>query len=481
MLSFAERNPAQYDASGRPRPSPAHVSLPGKVIWGSCPTRVPKIEEKCGKYEVFEDRHTRAGRTISLNIIVIPATGAPRQPDPVFFFAGGPGQGATAGAGPIGRMGANRDLVFIDQRGTGRSNPLNCEEFDDPKDVRGFFGDLYPPEKMRACRDRLEKAANLSLYSTSIAVDDIDEVREALGYDQINLYGISYGTQAAQVYLRQHPEHVRAVLLEGVAPVDTKLPLQFARGAQAAMDSLFEDCAADPACHAAFPDLKKEFDAVLARFRKGPIPFEMTNPTTDQKEQLTISHGNFVVRLLSLLYQPRWASRVPFLLHRAFLDDFEPFASAAVRVNPGSGVARGVYFTITCSESIPFISERDIVRETKQTFVGDYRTRAHIAACQEWPRAEVPRNFVEPLKSDKPVLMISGMIDPATPFWLAQRAVRYLPHGRQLLLKNVGHGFGYSCVQKIAEEFLDKASVSEILTNCVDEIQRPPFVTDMSD
>ena len=449
-----------------------------QIKWEPCLSRGPNINRKCGRYEVFEDREAQRGRTISLNLVVIPATGTSRQPDPVFFFAGGPGQGAATVAGSLGRIGIDRDLVFIDQRGTGQSNPLDCREFDDPADLQAFFGDLYPLEKMRACRERLEKIADLRFYTTSIAVDDIDEIRAALGYDQINLFGISYGTQAAQAYLRQHPEHVRTVLLAGVATLNAKVPLQFARGAQAAMNALIHDCAADQTCHRAFPDLRNEFSTVLKRFNQGAVEFEMTNATTETRQRVAMVRGNFVVRLLSLLYNAGSAARVPFLIHRAFANDFGPFATAALRMNLAAGVARGVYFTITCAESIPFITESELKRETTSTFLGDYRTRVHIAACKDWPRANVPPGFIEPVKSNKPLLMISGMIDPASPSWLGTAALKYLPNGRQVLVPNTGHAFNSPCVQNIAEEFLEKGSATEIATGCLKDIKRPPFVVE---
>jgi len=441
------------------------------------------LEARCGTFEVFEDRTTRTGRKININVVVVPSTSAHPNADPLFFFSGGPGQAATSAAGAAGfgffaRIRKERDLVFIDQRGTGHSNPLNCDRFDDVKNLRAYFGELYPLDKIRECREKLEKIADLKLYTTSIAEDDVDEIREALGYDKINILGESYGTQAAQVYLRQHPDHVRAVLLEGVARLDTKIPLQFARGAQEALDRLFEDCAADHDCRSAFPNLKQEFAEILSRFKNGALSFEMTNPATEQKEPVRMLRGNFAVRLLSLLYSPASAARVPFLIHRAFQNDYEPFALAAIRANTGGSIARGMYLSVTCAESIPFITERDIEKASKGTFVGDYRTRSHIAGCREWPRASVSPKFLDPIDSAVPVLMISGTIDPATPYWLGQSAVKHLPNGRQVLVNNTGHAFGHPCLQSIAAEFIERGSAKEINASCTDNIKRPRFLTD---
>ncbi|MDQ3818552.1 MAG: alpha/beta hydrolase, partial [Acidobacteriota bacterium] len=236
------------------------------------PCRPPEVNSRawCGKYEVFEDRASKRGRKIALNMVVLPALTEKHAPDPVFFIAGGPGQGAASlagvvGEGPLASVRQERDLVFLDQRGTGESNPLNCNLFADAADLRAYFEDMFPIEAMRACRNQLEKVADLKLYTTSIAIEDLDEVRGALGYDRINLYGGSYGTTVALAYLRRYREHVRTVVLAGVAPTGLKLPLPFAKGAQYAIAHLLDDCAADSSCREAFPNLKEEFRLVLDR------------------------------------------------------------------------------------------------------------------------------------------------------------------------------------------------------------------------
>jgi pimeloyl-ACP methyl ester carboxylesterase len=440
-------------------------------------------EAKCGKYEVYENRAAQKGRKISLNIVVVPSTSTKPASDPLFVLAGGPGQGAAgyaegAGFGFLAKTRGERDLVFIDQRGTGNSNGLNCDLADDPADLQSFFGEIYPLEKLRQCRKKLEQIADLTQYTTPIAMDDLDEVRAALGYDKINLDGGSYGTFAAQIYLRQHPEHVRAVLLEGVASVGSKLPLFFAKGAQHALDRLFEDCAADAACHKAFPNFQKEFASVLERFDHGPITVELTNPSTGQKQSVTILRGNFVERLRLMLYTPQGANQIPALTHKAFENNYVPFATAAIRNNVGNSLARGMYFTITCSEYVPFITEQEILQETKGTFLGEYRVRAHIQACKEWPRAKIEPSYLNPVKSDLPVLMLSGDIDAATPYWLGESAVKYLPNGRQVLIRNAGHAFGNSCLQNIAAEFIEKGSAQKTDATCIKDIQRPPFRTE---
>ena len=195
----------------------------------------------------------------------------------MFWLEGGPGAAATQAIGPVSQrylqgLRADHDLVFVDQRGTGKSNPLKCDDIGEtPANLDTYFGKLFPIDSIRACREKLEKVADLTRYSTSIAMDDLDEVRQALGYEKIHLAGASYGTLAAQVYMRQHPDRVRSAFLIGIATPGFRLPLPFARAAQNALEHLFVDCAADPACRTAFPNLRDEFAAVLARFDRGPL------------------------------------------------------------------------------------------------------------------------------------------------------------------------------------------------------------------
>ena len=443
---------------------------------------------RCGKYEVFEDREARSGRKIALNIIVLPATTDKPAADPVFFLAGGPGQGAAAIAKNAGEdymqtIRRERDVVFVDQRGTGESNFLNCNFYGDGSSLQPYFDELFPVEKVRECRARLEKISNPALYTTSIAVEDLEEVRRALGYDRINLWGGSYGTAAALAFLRRYPNVVRSVVLEGAATLDFKVPLPFAKGAQQALDRLMDDCAADETCRKAFPNLRAEFAAVLAKLDKGPVVFEMTNPVTKKLETVRMSRGVFGERLRLLLYAPDLASLVPFLIHEAYKNNFTPFAQLAHFMTKliGDQVAMGMYFSVTCPEDALLITQQEIARETAKTFLGDYRVRAHIKACEQWARGKVPAGFTGPVKSDVPVLIISGAVDPATPPQYGEAAARHLANGRQIVVPNTPHSYGGRCINSLVEEFISKASARGLDASCINQIRRPPFAMEMPD
>lgn len=447
------------------------------------PCELPDVkgDVRCGTYEVFEDRSAKSGRTIKLKIVVLKSLGGKPAPDAIFPLHGGPGAPATdlvdLANEILGPVRQDHDLVFVDQRGTGGSNPLTCDVADDAKDLTSFFGDILPPDKVRACREKLQEHADLRLYTTPIAMDDLDDVRAALGYNKIDLVGLSYGTIAAQVYMRQHPEHVRSAFLAGVATPSIKQPLLFPRSAQHAMDLLFTDCTADKTCHSAFPLLKDELGVVLSRFDKGPLPVEMIDPVSKKSVQVKLSRSSFVEGIRLAMYSTFSQQFVPKIIHQAYENDYVPFEEAAVHLSPGASVARGVYFTITCSEGVPFITAKELTDETKNTYVGPERVERHIAACKDWPKGNIDSSYLDPVKSDLPVLMISGEVDGSSPTWFGESALKFLPNGRQLKIRYLGHQFEGKCLSDIFTSFIKEGSAKSLDASCTEKIRRPPFAT----
>jgi pimeloyl-ACP methyl ester carboxylesterase len=433
----------------------------------------------CAKYEVFENRQTRLGRKIALNIVLLPALNPKPAPDPLFYLAGGPGGAATAYATESFMAGLrrNRDVVLVDQRGTGESNLLNCPAKASREDMRGHFADPFPIEWVKACRAELEKTADLTLYTTSIAMDDLNEVRAALGYDRINVYGGSYGSTTSLVYLRQYPEHVRAVAVFGVAPPAAKIPLSFSRGVQDAMNRLYADCAADQICNSVYPNVKEEFAKVLAQFEKGPVEVEAPNVFTGKTQKVLVTRDAFVDAIRQLLYVPTAAAGLPGLIRLGAQGNLGPLIGTAFQVveQISSRIARGMQFSVLCSEDTPFITEEEIRTTSANSFYRDARVRPTIKACAEWPRAKVPASFLDPVKSDKPVLLVSGALDPVTPPWLAQIVAQSLPNSRLVVAPNATHA-SYECIEGLIAEFIDKGTTAGLDASCVEKIQRPPFL-----
>src|SRR6185436_11389167 len=248
------------------------ISLQPCEISGAAPGAKEKV--LCGSYEVFENRATKTGRKLTLKIVVFPATGPDKLPDPFWYMPGGPGSSATEDAPYVAaqfrKLRERRDLVFVDQRGTGGSAPLDCVFFN-ASDPQSYFGYYFPLDDVRKCRTELESKADLKLYTTPIAMDDMDDVRAALGFDSVNLIGGSYGTRAVQVYLRAHEKHVRTVILHGVSPTNQSMPRDFPQHTERALNGVLDDCLADEKCRGAFPELRAEVQGVLNTLTKGAV------------------------------------------------------------------------------------------------------------------------------------------------------------------------------------------------------------------
>jgi pimeloyl-ACP methyl ester carboxylesterase len=445
------------------------------------PCKVPGVAEevRCATYAVWEDREAKKGRKIGINVVLLPAKGPDKAPDPIFFFGGGPGQGIAGNAEGLAQDPARqkRDIVLVDQRGTGRSNTLDCEFWGHPLDARQAAGDLFPIDAVRACRARLEKRAGLRFYTTPLAMDDVDEVRAWLGYGKVNLSGGSYGTRAAQVYLQRHPESVRTVTLLAVAPLDEYLPLHHAYAGQRALDMLFAECAADAACHAAYPNLKQELAAVLERVDKG-VAVTVTNPATHQRQEVRPTHGLVAEGMRFLLYGGG-VGNLPQQIHQAFEGNLAPLVQMSLerRLDIDEALAMGLLFSVTCAEDLPFIDDATAARETRGTFLGDYRIRQQKEVCKVWPRGEIPANLHTLVHSDVPVLLIAGERDPVTPPEFAQRAAKNLTNSLIVLVPHGSHGGAGECTDQMIRQFLDTASVKGIDTSCLQKLPPTKFAT----
>ncbi len=465
-------NPVQSDIKSYRR---------GRVAFSPCNLPDLTKDSLCGKYEVFEDRVAKSGRKIALNVILLPALTDKPAKDAVFYFEGGPGGSATRKIKTVGdfvtKFRRERDVVFIDQRGTGESNPLDCSFFGDRQTMSGYFTEGLTIEKVRECREQLEKKADLALYTSPDAVDDFDEVRAALGYEKIDLFGGSYGSTASLVFLRQHPDRVRSVMIEGVAPPTCKIPLPFAKGVQHALTRLFDDCAEDSACHRAFPNLAFEFNSILEKLDKEPITFQAFNPYAHKREQITMSRDVFMSHIRLMLYSPEIARLLPVLIHQMSQGNFSSFASISFQVfkTLDDFIARGLQMSVVCPEFVRSITEDDIKRESADTYYGASNVRAYVTACRQWPQSKLPDGFNQPVKSNAPVLIISGALDPVTPPELGAEAAKYLPNSLHVIVHNTGHSFDSECLDRLRAEFIRKGSAKDLDSSCVNEIQRPPF------
>src|SRR5262249_54807065 len=372
------------------------------------PCRLEGIKEElfCGKLTVFEDRERRTGRTIDLNVIVLPAFDQKNKAEPLFDLAGGPGASSAdaAGfyAGPGKEYRRRHDVVCVDQRGTGQSNRLAIPR---EKTPQYYLSEMFPVDYFSQMRQALEKRADLTKYTTSIAMDDLDVVRAWLGYNRINLFGTSYGTRAALVYMRQHPEHVRSVILFGVAPTDLKMPLHHAESGARAMDLLLGECEWDAACHMAFPQIRDDWKNVLAQLEKQAARVEYSPPGKSTSTTVEIQRGVFAEKIRSWMYDRDKAARIPLIVHHAAYGDFGLFLQQAIAPSIPDFVADGMYLSVTCAEDVPFIDPEEAAKLTTGNPFGNYRVFQQARACGMWPRGQIPPDFLGPVSSDAPVLI----------------------------------------------------------------------------
>jgi len=443
-----------------------------------CTSDAGPADAYCGTLTVFENRESREGRTIDLKIVVLPALGNDAAPDPLFFLAGGPGQGAARMARQVremfGRIQARRDIVLVDQRGTGDSNGLECRSDDDSlasldeSDEAGLG-------RLKACLAGYD--ADPRFYTTPIAMDDLDDVRAFLGYETINLYGGSYGTRAALVYLRQHEPRVRAVVLDGVAPTDMRLPLYFARDAQRALDRLIADCADDAACAAKYPRLAERVRELFARLEASPPRVRLTHPRTGIAEDVRVSAELVANVVVSALYSPVVSSLVPELLVRAEVNDFQGMlAMATIGEGAGENMSAGMQLSVVCAEDAPRITEADVARESAGSVFARHLLSSRLKACAFWPTGTVPVSYYEPVRSQAPVLVLSGDLDPVTPPSWGEAVIEHLPNARHVTAPATGHGvIGTGCGLRMVAAFIDRGSTAGIDTSCLASMKRPSF------
>lgn len=425
----------------------------------------------CGQVEVAEGG-SDPDRMIPVHYAVLPATGTARH-DPLVVLPGGPGLGGVQIAAGVAQLFADlhrdRDLILIDQRGTGASNPLRCEL---PDDLGAALGSLSENdmEQVRACREALSAHADLDRYTTPLAVADMERVRAALGIGRWDLFGMSYGTRPALEYARRHPQRVGRLVIRAPAPVQMALPLHTPRDAQDAFDRLARACAADHACAARYPDLPGMLERTLARLEDGPVEVGVVDPRTGQPVQARFDRAAFGTSMFFLLYMPELYSHVPRVLASAAAGDFSPMASAVAPVLLGTlhQVALGHRWSVVCAEDVPLIDEADIGPLTRGTFMGRQAVDAEREACAGWPSAPVPADYLEPVALEHPVLLIAGTVDPvAPPRWGRWLIAHGLSDARLLVVDGASHMPVFpGCTGRLVRDFLDGTAPDALDAAC---------------
>lgn len=431
----------------------------------------------CLTVPVFEDREKGAGRELDLHVVVLPATGDEVAPDPVFFLPGGPGQGAAALAGHVVSLLAEvhreRDIVLVDYRGTGESHPLDFEMSND--DILKSLSDPMPREIVERELVRLRQEADLTQYHTNAIVDDLNDVREYLGYEEINLWGGSYGTRVALVFLRRHPERIRSAVIKGVAPMGYAIGAEFSTDAQKSLDRILAACAADPDCSSAYGDVGAHLEELFARLEEEPVVVPAKSPLDGSTIEVTVTPDVIALTLREVLYATPAHAALPGMIARGAEGRLEEWAELALTsaVMMWGQLCEGLFLSVARAEDAPLLEGVDFDERARGTFLEARFVNGLLTAFETWPGATVDPAFWEPVRSDVPVLVVSGALDPVTPANQGEEAVRHLSNGLHLVFDNGSHDDTAfrPCMDEIYADFFRSGTIEELDTSCASEVR----------
>jgi pimeloyl-ACP methyl ester carboxylesterase len=423
------------------------------------PCKLGAFGARCGTLSVPENRDLESGRQLELFVTVVGARGEEKKPDPLVILEGGPGASVlhfgAMHAQTFWGVGAERDLVLLDQRGTGDSTPLEC-------DLTNGFRELTSPERTADCRDELSEQADLAYYTTEDAVLDLAEVLDQLGYQKVNLFGVSNGTRTALHFLRRFPERVRTVTLLAPYPFNHNALVESGETLDEALGLLAGDCSDLPSCAEAFPDLSAALPRLAKRTAVG-----------DENWSL------FTAALRMMLFFPLQASQVPNLLTLVDTSGVTPQAQG-----PGSSplvgwISEGAYMATMCSEDASRTSVEEIQQRTAGTLLGPGWAESVVRSCANWPTRSLPDDFEAPIRSEVPTLLLVGRLDPAMPPSWSHDLATTLTRSRVVEIAQGQHSFigmgGVGCILGLMQGFIDSADPSALDPSCTDAMTRPPF------
>ncbi len=439
------------------------------------PLRLGSIAGRCGTLRLAEDP-SRSSPTIELNLAVIPALNRRSREVPLFILAGGPGQSAISMyvglSGAFSRINRDHDIVLLDQRGTGKSSPLNCDYPENWQHSNDSTVELR--EATAACLEKY--GTRVQFYTTSVAVQDLDQVRRALGYAQINLYGASYGTRVAQLYMRRFPEHVHAVILDGVTYPEQAIGADTPLDGEAALQKIVSRCHAATDCRVAYPKLSDELASLERRFGPENLSIVINDPDTGLPQSMIFNRSVFGAALRFLSYSATQSALLPTLIHQAAIGNVAPLAAQTLMTarQLKDQLASGMQNTVICSEDQPLAATLIDREKLAHTYQGLDQLDALAEICKLWPKGPVDSDLHASLHSEIPTLLLSGDADPVTPPRDADLAARGLVHHRHIVLSGEGHGqLATGCMPKVMAAFIESANVEKLDATCL-EIHQPP-------
>lgn len=460
--------------------STAHISFK------DCQIQLDAVEldAQCSSFLRPEDPQKPNGKQIELFVTKIAAHSSKAEADAFTLIQGGPGGSSIdmlISYYPIlQEVLQKRDLIVVDQRGTGRSNILACEQPSEEQLQTVSFDPVETAENTKKCIEK-NHSADLKLYTTSIAVQDLDAVREAAGYEKLTVYGTSYGTRVAQHYMRRFPKQTRAVILDGVVHVGLNLAGgEIARRSQGALDSIFKRCQADEQCAEQFGDLDQKFNALKTRLEEQVVEISLPHPVTAKTttQKISVQHLYAAVRLMP--YSTEGIALLPLLISQAYDGDYTLLAAQAMNVEESfsDGYAIGMQNSVMCAEDFPFTQESD-KQNLDSTYFGNTMVEALAVTCKHWPRGVMDDDFRSPFKSNIPVLILSGETDPITPPENGEKALAMFDNSKHIVVPAHGHGvLSRGCMPALVSEFIEHSDLEQLNSACVEREREMPIFID---
>ena len=455
---------------------------------GDCRIRVddgyPGIAARCGTLMRPVNPADSESALIPLRVALVPALSLEPEPDPLVAIAGGPGQGSiqfyASYAQAFDKVRRKRDILLLDQRGTGESAALDCEISDEL--IEGQFSLEQTVAETQSCLAALPYDPRY--FTTSIAVQDLEALRMALAIPQLNLYGVSYGTRVAQHFLRRFPDSTRTVILDGVVPPAVALGPVIAIEAQKALDAIFDRCAENGECNQRFPNIRSEFASLRLALSAQPVSLELPNPLDGHLQQISFGASELAGAVRMLSYHPNTVALIPLLVHEAANGNYAPLASQFLMIAESMEdvLSLGMHNAVVCTEDLPYVDGTSISRDAlEQTYIGPMQADALQAICSVWPRGVIDDDFKLALVSDKPVLLLSGEADPVTPPHYAEQVAATLGNVKHLTGLRQGHGqIMRGCMPDIVGRFVDSARIEALEEDCFNRVFAMPFFLDFS-
>lgn len=493
-----EPKPAAAAADVAPVPVPVETREPskpastwrrGSLTFTPCELGRPgsgaRVQAWCTTFEVPENRDDPHSRRIGLKVAIARSEAQIPEPDMAVLLAGGPGEAATESwvieAAAFADVRKHRDVLLLDQRGTGGSNPLSCKNAEQASDENVPTLDLDKIRKsVAACLDEVKQKADPRYYTTTIAAQDLEDVRKALGSPRFDLVGVSYGTRMAQHYIKHFPDSVRSVVLDSVVPNQTVLGEDFAANLDSALRKDFADCTAVAACKQRFGDSMQTLYQLRDALRANPHKVSFRDPETYETVVRPLSEFSLASVVRMFAYQPETAALLPLSINAAAHGDVGPLLGQA-KILSGDlrgDMNNGMAMSVICSEDADQLQPRP---QDQNTVLGNHLIDAIKAQCDVWPHGARPDDFHAPLRSDKPILMLSGELDPVTPPRYGEQILPGLTNGRQIVFKGQGHSLlGRGCMPQLLGKFIDKPDTKQLDASCLDKLAATPAFIDFN-